>query len=76
MILIFELKRPDILSVKDLAIQQAIRTLYEITSEKKALHNKMYTIAESWRPFRSYATLYLWSWCRNQALIKNSIKTA
>mgnify|MGYP000374022426 CR=1 FL=1 len=75
MILIFELKRPDILPVKDLAIQQAIRTLYGITSENKALYNEMYVIAESWRPYRSYATLYLWSWCRNQALIKNSIKT-
>jgi DNA-3-methyladenine glycosylase II len=76
MILIFELKRPDVLPVKDLAIQQAMKALYGITSEKKELFNDMYKIAESWKPYRSYATLYLWSWCRDQALQKkNSTKT-
>jgi len=66
MILIFELNRPDVLPVKDLAIQQAMKSLYKLKSEKKSLFEDMYEIADSWRPYRSYATLYLWSWCRDQ----------
>ncbi len=75
MILIFELKRPDVLPVKDLAIQQAMKALYGITSEKKVLFDDMYRIAESWKPYRSYATLYLWSWCRAEAQKKINRKT-
>jgi DNA-3-methyladenine glycosylase II len=66
MILIFELHRPDVFPIKDLAIQQAMKALYEIKSDKKALIVDMYKIAESWKPYRSYATLYLWSWSRDQ----------
>lgn len=65
MILIFELQRPDVLPVKDLAIQQAMKYLYNFDGTGKTLFDNMYRIAEDWQPFRSYATLYLWSWCRN-----------
>ena len=66
MILIFELNRPDVLPVKDLAIQQAMKALYNLKSDKKELMEDMNKVAESWKPYRSYATLYLWSWCRDQ----------
>ncbi len=64
MILIFELGRPDILPVKDLAIREAIKSLYKIKKEKKALIDEIYKIAEKWKPYRSLASLYLWSWYR------------
>jgi len=70
MILIFELCRPDVIPVKDLAIQLAMKELYGIKSEKKALINDMYKIAEAWKPYSTYASLYLWSWCREQAQLK------
>lgn len=64
MILLFELMRPDVFPVKDLAIQQSMNTLYNINKEKKALFLEMNNIAENWKPYRSIATLYLWSWKR------------
>lgn len=70
MILIFELCRTDVLPVKDLAIRLAIKELYGLTSVKKELVADMYKIAEAWQPYRTYASLYLWSWCREQAQLK------
>jgi len=64
MVMLFELMRPDIFPAKDLAIQQSMMTLYGFELEKKALLTKMKEIAEAWRPHRSLATLYLWSWKR------------
>lgn len=64
MVMLFELMRPDIFPAKDLAIQQSMMTLYGFELEKKALLSKMKEIAEAWRPHRSLATLYLWSWKR------------
>jgi len=64
MILMFELHRPDVLPVKDLAVQQVMQELYGIKEEKAALLKKMKEIAESWRPHRTTASLYLWGWKR------------
>ena len=64
MILLFELMRPDVFPYKDLAIQQSMNTLYKIDKEKKASLDEMNNIAEDWKPYRSLATLYLWSWKR------------
>jgi len=64
MILLFELMRPDVFPHKDLAIQQSMNALYKIDKEKKELLKEMNNIAEQWRPHRSLATLYLWSWKR------------
>jgi len=72
MILIFELRRPDVFPVKDAAIQLAVKEIYKLESEKKVLINEMYKIAEAWQPYRSVATLYLWAWCRNRAALKKS----
>lgn len=72
MILMFELNRPDIWPVKDAAIQQAMIQLYGIKKEKKALIDEMYKLAEPWKPFRSYTTLYLWAWCRENLKKKKS----
>ncbi|NNE27128.1 MAG: DNA-3-methyladenine glycosylase 2 family protein [Saprospiraceae bacterium] len=65
MILIFELGRPDVLPVKDLAIQLVAKELYQLKSEKTKLLREIEAIGEAWRPFRTYASLYLWAWRRD-----------
>ena len=64
MVLIFELVREDVLPVKDLGIQQAMAALFDIKEEKAKLHRRMEEIAELWKPYRTWATLYLWAWKR------------
>ena len=66
MILLFELQRPDVFPVGDLAIRQSVVELYNLEGEKKELIVQINEVAEKWRPFRSLATLYLWSWKREQ----------
>ena len=58
MFLIFSLARPDVLAVDDLGIRAGIKRLYNLPDmPKPAL---MREIGEPWRPYRSYASLYLW----------------
>jgi len=66
MILIFNLERQDVFPYKDLAIQLVIKELYGIEKEKKELFEEMNKIADNWRPFRTLASLYLWSWRRDK----------
>lgn len=67
MILIFSLGRPDVFPVSDLGIQQAIESLYSIEElTGKALQERLTSVADQWRPYRTYAMLYLWSWKRVQ----------
>jgi DNA-3-methyladenine glycosylase II len=58
MFLIFHLGRPDILPVGDLGIRRAIQINYGLDQMPKPA--QMEQIAESWRPHRSLASLYLW----------------
>jgi len=60
MILIFHLDRPDVLPLGDLIIQNGIKNLYDLQSERKLLFEECTEIAESWRPYRSLASRYLW----------------
>ena len=60
MILMFVLDRGDVLPVLDLGIQQAIKELYGITSEKKALYADMEKVSLQWKPYRTLACRYLW----------------
>lgn len=61
MILIFTLGRPDIFSVDDLGIRNAITKLYGITDKKE-----MTKLAENWKPYRSTACWYLWRSLENK----------
>ncbi len=61
MILIFSLNREDVLPLDDLIIRNHMISLYGVTSEKKQLIADLTEIAESWRPYRSYACRYLWA---------------
>ena len=58
MFLIFNLLRPDVFPLDDLGLQKGIRVAY-FRNRKVAL-STMRKLGESWRPWRSVATWYLW----------------
>lgn len=58
MFLIFSLGRPDVFAVDDYGLRVAMKRLYDLTDLPKPA--PMREIAERWRPYRSYASLYLW----------------
>ncbi len=62
MVLIFCLAREDVFPIGDLGVRTAIMELYELEGKGKPLVNKITKIAEAWSPYRSIASLYLWSW--------------
>lgn len=63
MVLMFAMQREDIFSADDLGIQQQMTQLYNIHSvNKKELKQKMVAIADTWKPYRTYACRYLWGW--------------
>lgn len=64
MVLIFQLKRPNILPVNDLGIRAAIRDLYQL--EQLPDITTVKALGEKWRPYRTIATWYLWQ-SRNAA---------
>ena len=59
MFLMFHLGRPDILPVGDQGIRRAIQVEYGLRKLPDA--KRMQTIAKPWRPYRTLASLYLWS---------------
>ncbi|WP_323171481.1 DNA-3-methyladenine glycosylase 2 family protein [Natrialba sp. PRR66] len=59
MYLLFVLERPDILPLGDLAVRRGIDELYGDGAE--LTRDEMREIAESWRPYRSAATRYIWA---------------
>jgi len=61
MILIFTLARPDVFSVGDLGIRNAIERLYGIKEK-----DKMLALSEKWKPYRSSACWYLWRSLENK----------
>jgi DNA-3-methyladenine glycosylase II len=58
MYLIFSLGRPDVLPVDDLGLRQGVQRAYGLPELPKG--PAIRAIAESWRPFRSVGTWYLW----------------
>ena len=58
MILIFHLRRPDILPTGDLGIVTAMKRLYGMRKPPKP--QRMLKLGEQWRPYRSVASWYLW----------------
>jgi DNA-3-methyladenine glycosylase II len=66
MILMFTLAREDVFAIDDLAIQQAMAKLYALdTADKRALKQQMTQISNQWKPYRTFACLYLWGWKDN-----------
>lgn len=60
MILMFPMNRPDVFPVGDLGIQNTMKSLYGIDLEKKDLLQALEEIAESWSPFKTTASKYIW----------------
>ena len=60
MILIFNLGRPDVFPKGDLGIKNAMIELYDLKSEGKSLLSEMEKIAARWKPYSTYASLFLW----------------
>lgn len=59
MYLIFALGREDVLPLGDLAVRKGIQQVYN--DGEKLGRAEMREIAESWRPYRSYGTRYIWA---------------
>ena len=58
MFLIFNLLRPDVFPLDDLGLQKGIRLSY--FKGRKLSLQRMKKLGETWRPWRSVATWYLW----------------
>ena len=58
MFLIFALRRPNVLPTGDLGIRNAVRKAYGMNELPKPL--EIETLAESWHPYRTVASWYLW----------------
>jgi DNA-3-methyladenine glycosylase II len=58
MFLMFNLLRPDVFPLDDLGLQKGIRANY--FKGRKVSLARMRKLGESWRPWRSVATWYLW----------------
>ena len=54
--LLFSLGREDVFPVGDLGVRKGIDTLFDADLTRA----EMIEVAERWRPYRSYASLYLW----------------
>ena len=70
MFLLFGCGRPDIFSLGDYALKDAMIKLYNLTSTGKELSKEVESISLIWSPHRSYAALILWAW--RDACLKRS----
>jgi DNA-3-methyladenine glycosylase II len=61
--LLFALQRPDIMPAQDLALLVAAQRMKKWRSRPEP--KKLLKLAETWRPYRSYAARMLWHYYRN-----------
>lgn len=66
MFLMFRLHRPDVLPVGDLGIVRAVQRAYGLRTPPTP--ERLTTIGEPWRPYRSVACWYLWASLANAPL--------
>ncbi len=59
MMLIFSFGRPDVLPVDDLGLLEGVRDAYSL--ETRPTPKEMRERGEIWRPYRTFATWYMWS---------------
>lgn len=59
MFLIFSLNRPNVFSVGDLGLRNAVKKLYKI--DAKVHTKKMQKLLDSWHPHKSLASRHLWA---------------
>ena len=60
MILMFPMDRPNVFPVDDLGIQNVMKGLYDLDLDKKQLRQRLIEIADTWHPYRSLASKYIW----------------
>jgi DNA-3-methyladenine glycosylase II len=72
MFLIFSLGREDVLAVDDLGLRKGIKKMYSL--DENPTTTQMREIAESWKPFRSVASWYLWRSLDNAIQIERGDK--
>ena len=58
MMLIFSLGRPDVLPVDDLGFVEGVRESYGL--EARPTRKELLERGEAWRPYRTFATWYMW----------------
>ncbi len=58
MMLIFSLGRPDVLPVDDLGLLEGVREAYGLEARPTA--KEVRERGEIWRPYRTFATWYMW----------------
>jgi DNA-3-methyladenine glycosylase II len=58
MFLIFSLGRTDIFSLSDVGLQRSVMNLYKIS--EKPSKKQLAQISSKWKPYRTFASLYLW----------------
>ena len=63
MTLMFTLGRQDVFALDDLGLKQGVIKLYNLKeTDKKLLQKRIEKISLKWRPYRTYASRYLWDW--------------
>ena len=65
MVLMFVLRRPDLLPLDDLVVRRNLIRLFGVDGQKlrgRRLREELLRRAEAWRPYRSYASRVLWEW--------------
>ncbi len=60
MVLIFVFGRADVLPVDDLGFLEGVRAAYNLPDRPKRA--EMLERGELWRPYRTFATWYMWAW--------------
>lgn len=56
--LMFALGRPNLFPKRDIGLQNAIKKLYKL--DRKPTIKEMERYSRAWKPYLSYASLYLW----------------
>lgn len=66
-LMMFGMGRTDLLPAADIGLRNAVRNAYGL--DEQPTEEEVRRIGESWAPWRSYATFYLWDWLTSK---KNS----
>ena len=64
MFLMFVLNRPDVLPVDDLGLREGVREIYGLS--QRPTPSEVTALGETWRPYRTVATWYVWRRALNQ----------
>jgi len=57
MIMMFTLHRPDVFSIGDMGLKNAVSTLYNVDKNNE---EEIIAISQKWSPYRTIACMYLW----------------